>query len=82
MDNKDIEKYFDKALGQFKEECLINHCIPVMLMAVEVDTDNAQVFNLCSKQIPCEKMIRCLHNAVKNCQKEILQQKVAKNLNN
>lgn len=78
MDDNDIEKYSDKFFTEMKRELLENHCIPIMLMAVEVDTDNAQVFNLCAKQIPCEKMVRCLHNAVKNCQKEILTRKYAK----
>jgi hypothetical protein len=79
MDDKDIEKYCDKAFTQFKEECLKEHCIPIMLMAAEVDTDNAQVFNLCSKKIPCEEMIRCLHEATKSCQKEIIARKYVKN---
>jgi hypothetical protein len=75
MNDKDIEKYCDRAFQEFKRELKINHCIPVMLMAVEVDTDNAHVFNLCSKQIPCRKMVRALHEAIKNCHKEILESK-------
>jgi hypothetical protein len=78
MNDKDNEKYCDKAFAEFKEECLKEHAIPVMLMVVEADTENAQVFQLCAHRIPCEEMIRCLHNAIKNCQKEILERKFRK----
>jgi hypothetical protein len=51
----------------------------VMLMAMEVDTENAQVFQLCTKLISCDEMIKCLHNAIKNCHKEMLCKKFVKN---
>jgi hypothetical protein len=81
MNDKEIEAYCDKAFAEFKRELKENHGIPVMLMAVEVDTDNAHVFNLCSKQIPCRKMIRCLHEVIKSCNKEMLEKIISKNVN-
>jgi len=55
MDDKDIEKYCDKALTQFKEECLKEHCIPIMLMAAEVDTDTPKSLTCALKRYPVRK---------------------------
>ena len=78
MNDSEILAFCDKAFSQFKEECLKEHALPIMLMVMEADTENAQVFQLCTHRISCEEMIRCLHNAIKNCNKEILERKFKK----
>ena len=75
MNDKELEKYCDEAFTEFKRDLKEHHAIPIMLIAAEADSDNTQVFQLCTKSISCEEMIKSLHNAIKNCQKEMLQQK-------
>jgi hypothetical protein len=82
MTDKDIEKFCDKAFAEFKKDLLEHRAIPIMLIAAEVDSDNAPVFQLCTKSISCAEMIKTLHNAIKNCEKEMLQQKVDNTLKN
>jgi hypothetical protein len=75
MTDKDIEKFCDKAFEEFKEDLKEQRAIPIMLIAAEVDADNSQVFQLRTKSISCEEMVKTLHNAIKNCEKEMMQLK-------
>ena len=81
MENKDIEQFCDKAFADFKKELLDKRAIPIMLMAAEVEPNEkgTPIFQLCAKLVNCEDMVKCLHNAIKNCQKEMIERKFKNN---
>lgn len=78
MTDKEIEEYCLKAFAEFTIQMKAQHSIPILLLAGTVDDDDSEIFQLCTKSIPCEKMIKCLHNAIKNCHKEILEKNITK----
>jgi hypothetical protein len=81
MNDKDLEKYIDKALAEFKAELLDHNSIPVLLLAVEVEKED-EVISLCTRYISCEKVLRCLRVAINNCRKEMIDRKFQKNILN
>jgi hypothetical protein len=74
MTDQEIIAYIKKAFKEYEQELLARRSIPLLLMCAEADTDNTEVFQLCSKTVPCGEMIRCLKNAINNCRSEMLRE--------
>jgi hypothetical protein len=81
MTDQELLAYIDKAFTEYKKELIERRSLPLLLMCAEVDTNNAEVFQLCSKTVPCDEMIRCLKNAINNCRSEMLRESVQERRN-